>query len=275
MAYVPAVVFAGGTVRHVATRLEDDFALDPAAVEAAITPRTKALFLGYPVQPDRGRPAGRRPGRARGDRRAPRPPRLQRRDLRPARLRLVPPPGVQRAAGDARPDDPHGRLLEGLRDDRLAGRLARGAGGDPRGDREGPPVRDHVGRRRRPRTRRSRRSSAARRTSSGCARSTTAGAGSSSTASTRSGLATFEPRGAFYAFPEVTSATGLSSEDVRPGPARGGARRGDPGLARSGRQRRGPRPGVLRDVATSSSRRPSAGSAGSWSAIAPALVSAR
>ncbi|HEY7969097.1 MAG TPA: aminotransferase class I/II-fold pyridoxal phosphate-dependent enzyme, partial [Candidatus Limnocylindrales bacterium] len=42
---------AGGTVIHVATRLEDDFALDPAAVEAAITPRTKALFLGYPCNP--------------------------------------------------------------------------------------------------------------------------------------------------------------------------------------------------------------------------------
>jgi aminotransferase len=51
VAYVPAVVFAGGVVRHVATRLEDDFALDPAAVEAAVTPRTKALFLGYPCNP--------------------------------------------------------------------------------------------------------------------------------------------------------------------------------------------------------------------------------
>ena len=51
VSYVPAVVFAGGVVRHVATRFEDDFALDPAAVEAAITPRTKALFLGYPCNP--------------------------------------------------------------------------------------------------------------------------------------------------------------------------------------------------------------------------------
>jgi aminotransferase len=51
VAYVPAIVFAGGVVRHVATRFEDDFALDPAAVEAAITPRTKALFLGYPSNP--------------------------------------------------------------------------------------------------------------------------------------------------------------------------------------------------------------------------------
>jgi aminotransferase len=51
VAYVPAVVFAGGTPVSVATRFEDDFALDPAAVEAAITPRTKALFLGYPANP--------------------------------------------------------------------------------------------------------------------------------------------------------------------------------------------------------------------------------
>jgi aminotransferase len=51
VAYVPAIVFAGGVVRHVATRFEDDFALDPAAVEAAVTPRTKALFVGYPCNP--------------------------------------------------------------------------------------------------------------------------------------------------------------------------------------------------------------------------------
>jgi aminotransferase len=51
VAYAPAVIFAGGVVRHVSTRLDDDFALDPAAVEASITPRTKALFLGYPCNP--------------------------------------------------------------------------------------------------------------------------------------------------------------------------------------------------------------------------------
>ena len=76
---------------------------DHAADEGAV-PR-------LPVQPDRRRPARRRPGRARRDRRPPRPARLQRRDLRPARVRHVPPPRVQRAARDARPDDPHGRLL--------------------------------------------------------------------------------------------------------------------------------------------------------------------
>jgi aminotransferase len=51
VSYVPAIVFAGGVVRQVPTRFEDDFALDPAAVEAAITARTKALFLGYPCNP--------------------------------------------------------------------------------------------------------------------------------------------------------------------------------------------------------------------------------
>jgi aminotransferase len=51
VAYVPAVVFAGGIVRHVPTTLDREFALDPAAVEAAIGPRTKALFLGFPCNP--------------------------------------------------------------------------------------------------------------------------------------------------------------------------------------------------------------------------------
>jgi aminotransferase len=51
VAYLPAIRFAGGTVVHVSTRLDADFALDPAAVERAITPRTKALFLGYPCNP--------------------------------------------------------------------------------------------------------------------------------------------------------------------------------------------------------------------------------
>src|SRR4051794_6151080 len=51
VAYVPAIVFAGGVPRHVPTRPEDASALDPPAVEPAITPRTKALFLGYPCNP--------------------------------------------------------------------------------------------------------------------------------------------------------------------------------------------------------------------------------
>ncbi|TAM78273.1 MAG: pyridoxal phosphate-dependent aminotransferase, partial [Chloroflexota bacterium] len=51
VAYTPAVVFNGGTPVRVPTRFEDDFALDPSALEAAITPRTKVVFLGYPCNP--------------------------------------------------------------------------------------------------------------------------------------------------------------------------------------------------------------------------------
>ena len=63
---------------------------DHAAHEGAV-PR-------LPLQPDRRRAAGRRPGGARPDRRAPRPARVQRRDLRPPRVRHVPPPRVLGAA---------------------------------------------------------------------------------------------------------------------------------------------------------------------------------
>ncbi len=93
VAYVPAIVFAGGEVRHVATRFEDDFALDPAAVEAAITPRTKALFLGYPCNPTGAvLPDAIQDELARIAVRA-RPARLQRRDLRPPGVRDVSPSG--------------------------------------------------------------------------------------------------------------------------------------------------------------------------------------
>jgi aminotransferase len=51
VAYVPAVVFNGGIPVHVPTTPSDGWQLDPAAVEAAVTPRTKALFLGYPSNP--------------------------------------------------------------------------------------------------------------------------------------------------------------------------------------------------------------------------------
>jgi aminotransferase len=51
VAYTPAIMFAGGVPKFVPTRIEDDFALDPDAVEAAIGPRTRAIFLGYPCNP--------------------------------------------------------------------------------------------------------------------------------------------------------------------------------------------------------------------------------
>jgi aminotransferase len=51
VAYVPAIVLAGGVPVPVATREEDDFRLTPAAVAAAITPRTRAILLGFPNNP--------------------------------------------------------------------------------------------------------------------------------------------------------------------------------------------------------------------------------
>lgn len=51
VAYEPCVAFAGGTPVRVATRWEDGFAVDAAAVAAAVTPRTKAILLGSPANP--------------------------------------------------------------------------------------------------------------------------------------------------------------------------------------------------------------------------------
>ena len=51
VSYVPDVIFAGGIPVAVPTRPEDAWQLEPEAVEAAITPRTKALFIGFPNNP--------------------------------------------------------------------------------------------------------------------------------------------------------------------------------------------------------------------------------
>jgi len=51
VAYQPEVVFAGGTPVPLATRVEDAFQARAEAVEALITPRTKALLIGYPNNP--------------------------------------------------------------------------------------------------------------------------------------------------------------------------------------------------------------------------------
>ena len=51
VSYRPAIIFAGGVPVGVNTTIDEDFALDPAKVEAAITPRTKAILLNYPCNP--------------------------------------------------------------------------------------------------------------------------------------------------------------------------------------------------------------------------------
>ena len=51
VAYIPGITFAGGVPVLVPTSQDDGWALDPAKLEAAISPHTKALFLGYPCNP--------------------------------------------------------------------------------------------------------------------------------------------------------------------------------------------------------------------------------
>jgi len=51
VAYAPDIIFAGGSPVFVRTHPEDGWQLDPDDVEAAITPRTRALFLGFPNNP--------------------------------------------------------------------------------------------------------------------------------------------------------------------------------------------------------------------------------
>ncbi|MEX2081444.1 MAG: aminotransferase class I/II-fold pyridoxal phosphate-dependent enzyme [Dehalococcoidia bacterium] len=51
VAYMPATLMAGGCFRPVPTYAENDFRLLAGDVEAAITPRTRAILLGYPSNP--------------------------------------------------------------------------------------------------------------------------------------------------------------------------------------------------------------------------------
>ena len=51
VSYKPEVIFAGGTPVVVETRAEDGWELRPEAVARSITPRTKAILIGYPSNP--------------------------------------------------------------------------------------------------------------------------------------------------------------------------------------------------------------------------------
>src|SRR5437867_11627083 len=54
VAYVPGIVLAGGIPVPVATDEQHAFRLTPAAVERAITPRTRAILPGFPNNPTGG-----------------------------------------------------------------------------------------------------------------------------------------------------------------------------------------------------------------------------
>ncbi|HZW84135.1 MAG TPA: aminotransferase class I/II-fold pyridoxal phosphate-dependent enzyme [Candidatus Deferrimicrobium sp.] len=51
VSYMPCVVLAGGKAVPIPTRVEDEFKLDPEILESLITPRTKVLVLCYPNNP--------------------------------------------------------------------------------------------------------------------------------------------------------------------------------------------------------------------------------
>jgi aminotransferase len=51
VSYEPEVVFAGGTPVTLKAQVEDDFQVRGDQVEALITPKTKALLIGYPNNP--------------------------------------------------------------------------------------------------------------------------------------------------------------------------------------------------------------------------------
>jgi aminotransferase len=51
VAYLPCVLLAGGVYTQIPTRASDGFTLRPEELEQRITPRTKALLIGYPANP--------------------------------------------------------------------------------------------------------------------------------------------------------------------------------------------------------------------------------
>jgi aminotransferase len=51
VAYQAEVVLAGGTPVEIPSRVEENFQPRPEMIEAAITPRTKAILIGYPNNP--------------------------------------------------------------------------------------------------------------------------------------------------------------------------------------------------------------------------------
>ncbi len=51
VAYKPSVLFAGGVPVVVRTRVEDGFQVTDEEIERAVTPRTRAILIGYPNNP--------------------------------------------------------------------------------------------------------------------------------------------------------------------------------------------------------------------------------
>jgi len=51
VAYAPEVIFAGGVAVTIPTRVENEFQVTGQEIEARVTPKTKAILIGYPNNP--------------------------------------------------------------------------------------------------------------------------------------------------------------------------------------------------------------------------------
>jgi len=51
VSYQAEVILAGGVAVEIPSRVENNFMVDPADIRKALTPRTKAIFIGYPSNP--------------------------------------------------------------------------------------------------------------------------------------------------------------------------------------------------------------------------------
>ncbi len=51
VSYQAEVILAGGVPIEIPSRVENNFQVDPADIRRALTPRTKAIFIGYPSNP--------------------------------------------------------------------------------------------------------------------------------------------------------------------------------------------------------------------------------
>jgi aminotransferase len=51
VSYQAEVIMAGGVAVEIPSRMDNQFMVDPADIRRALTPRTKAIFIGYPSNP--------------------------------------------------------------------------------------------------------------------------------------------------------------------------------------------------------------------------------
>ncbi len=127
--YHQAAELAGARVVDIRTTMATNFTLTAEMVEAHITPKTKIVVVVNPSNPTGTVTPPEEVARIAEVAKSPRSVGDLRRNLRAAHLRRRPHPAGGRAARHGRAHDHDLGVLEDLRDDRLAHRLLRRAGG--------------------------------------------------------------------------------------------------------------------------------------------------